>query len=53
MKVRTLKEHRNDYGREAGVPYEKAVGRVYEIPYDHEAQIVIDAGLVENASHKK
>lgn len=48
MKVRTLKDHANDYGVRDGLPYEKKVGRTYEIG-DAEAQPLIEAGLVEKA----
>lgn len=52
MKVRTIKDHHNDYGVRDGVPYEKTNGRVYEVD-DAAAQTLIDQGLVEDAGKAK
>jgi hypothetical protein len=52
MKVRTLRDHANNHGRVAGIPYEKTSGRLYEIEDEGEAEALIAAGLVENASKK-
>lgn len=52
MKVRTIKEHSNDYGVRDGLPYDKTNGRVYDVADDAAAQALIDAGLVEEAKAK-
>jgi predicted heme/steroid binding protein len=49
MKVRTVKEHSNEYGvREGDAPYVKHTGRVYDVD-EATAEQLIDAGLVEKA----
>ncbi len=52
MKVKTIKNHENDYGTRDGLPYEKANGRVYELD-DETGQALIDAGFVEKVSERK
>lgn len=49
MKVKTVRDHENDYGVRDGLPYEKRNGRVYDIDDDAAAQALIDGGYVEAA----
>lgn len=51
MKVRTVKNHANDYGVREGSPYEKTSGHVYEVD-DELAKLLIDQGIVEEAKAK-
>lgn len=53
MKVKTVLEHGNGYGAGEGIPFEKKHGRIYDIPDEREAQILIDAGIVEPADKRK
>lgn len=53
MKVKTVKDHVNDYGVRDGLPYEKTHGKVYDIADEVAAQALIDAGYVEKYSGEK
>lgn len=52
MKVKTLKDHGNDYGVAQGLPFHKSSNRIYEIESEEEAQVLIDAGLVKAVKGK-
>jgi len=47
MRVKSLVDHSNDYGVRDGGSYDKKKGTVYEIAEEADAQVLIDAGLVE------
>lgn len=53
MKVKTIKDHSNDYGVRDGAPYDKSNGLVYEIDDEAAAQHLIDVGYVEKAGSGK
>lgn len=52
MRVKTVRDHENEYGVSEGVPYEKRNGRVYDVP-DAEAGALIEAGYVEKHSESR
>ena len=54
MKVKALVAHDNDYGvREGTHPYHKAVGAVYEVADDADAESLIASKIVEKHSSER